>query len=196
MTAVRKLYALVAIVVAGMTATPVRAVGMPCDAMGDVDTVAAVAAAREMFNARWVQTPAGWGAAFKFKTEPRNPFALKAVMPETPAETAIEGFVLARAVSCTVYEVGAPRAYVVRFVAEALRFNENGAGWTRPIPLSAVMIAAVEPGGTKWTARDLPESRTAIPPFAMLRHPAALEMAAFNGVRIQVASRKIANSRK
>jgi hypothetical protein len=189
-----KLYAVATIVVAGLGAIPAHAIGTPCDELADTDAVAAVAAARGMFNARWLQTSAGWGAAFKFKTEPRNPFALKAVIPDLVAEPPIEGFVTARSVTCSVYEVGAPRAYVVRFVADGLRFNENGAGWTRPIPLSVIMIAAVELRGESWIARDLPDARTAIPPFAGLRHPEVTELAAFDAVK--TVPRKLAGGRK
>jgi hypothetical protein len=177
--AAAKLYGLFAIGCAATMAPPVYAIGTPCIEMTDADSVSAVVAARAVLDGRWLQTPGGWGAAYAFKTQPRNPFALKAMVPEPAAEPSIEGLMAARSINCSAYEVAAPRAYIVRFTAEALRFNENGGGWTRPLPLSVIMIVSVEQRGPVWVARNLPEARTAIPPSSVLRHPTAQELASF-----------------
>jgi hypothetical protein len=160
------------------TATPTYALGTACAAARHPDVVRAIGAGATLFDQRWTKVGLGFGAAFKFKTEPRNPFALKSIVPDASALPPTEGFIAARTITCTFYEVNAPRAYVLRYVADGLRFNENNAGWTPPLPPVAVMVVLVSvTPGAQWVALDMPEARTAIPPFSVLRRLTEAEQA-------------------
>jgi hypothetical protein len=173
-----------------VSATSAVAFGTPCAAVttkelaGDVSQ--AVIAADALFNSRWGKAAAGWGAAFKFKTPPRNPFALKTDAPDPSDMPPISGLIAAQSIACLIYEVQTPRAFIVRYSADGLRFNENAAGWTPPLPSITIMLLIVEPRDGAWTATDVPDGRTAIPPFSILRQPNDVE-------RPEVAKGLIAN---
>jgi hypothetical protein len=183
-----------------VAATPAFAYGIPCAAVtaqqltGDLSKAVAVADA--VFSARWGKVVTGWGAAFKFKTPPRNPFALKTDTPDPSDLPPISGLIAAQSIACLVYEVHTPRAFVVRYSANGLRFNENAAGWTPPLPSITIMLLAVEPRDGAWAATDVPEGRTAIPPFSMLRRPTEAELPEVTKGLSVPAKRAVATKRR
>jgi hypothetical protein len=161
-----------------LAAAPARAIDTPCSALTDAEGAAAVAAARVLFDRRWGRDGPVWLTRYVYKTEPRNPFDLKSVAAAPPGEAPVTGVILATGVTCAAYEIHAPRAYVVRFSADALRFNENNAGWTKPLPKAVILNLGVVKRDAAWVAVDQPEARTAIPPFAILSPVTAGDTAA------------------
>jgi hypothetical protein len=179
--------------------TPAHAFGIGCAEVKDPDAIQALAAADKIFQARWAQISVGaqqgWGAAFKFKTPPRNPFALKTDGPDPADMPPIAGLIAAKSISCLIYEIQSPRAYIVRYTGTGLRFNENAAGWTPPLKPITIMLLNAERRDAAWIAADVPDGRTAIPPFSVLKRPLENEFAEFAGGLVDDRPRPTAKRR-
>jgi hypothetical protein len=156
--------------------TPALAFGQACATATTGDKLLAMTSADAMRNARWGTVGTGWGSSFQFKMPPRNPFALKSEQPDASELPPIAGLIAAKSITCLIYEVHPPRAFVVRYSADGLRFNENAAGWTPPMRPITIMLLSVEMRNGTWVATDVPDGRTAIPPFSVLRRPTEAEV--------------------
>lgn len=128
-----------------------------CDAAGDADEKAAVAAARALFESAWLAAKGGYFMGYTLPGEQRNPFDLGT---RTPAAGPRNGVVQARGMRCLVRQGEPHNPVAVRFVAALYRFYEPGAGWAPPMREGVAMDVAVVPSGAGWSARDMPSEAT------------------------------------
>lgn len=162
----------------------------PCRPSTDPTRAAAVAATEAWIGAHWSKSAASWRAAYTLKPEPKSPLGIavagsEGVKPEhgqaqAAAAIAIAGLARITGLTCTVYEVGPQAAVVVRYSGRNLQFDENGHGWSRPIPAALLHVLEVRPptsaNGTPAIV-DLVEVRTALPADMDLAAPASLQPA-------------------
>lgn len=166
--------------------TALAAQPAPCRPSTDPTRAAAVVATEAWISARWSKSATTWRTAYTLKPEPKSPLGIavggsESVKPEhgqaqVPAPIAIAGLARITSLTCTVYEVGPQAAVVVRYSGRDLQFDENGHGWSRPIPAVLLHVLEVRPPTSANGAPavvDLVEVRTALPADMDLAVPAS-----------------------
>ena len=147
---------------------------IPCATAGTTQQRAAIAAAEAWFGTYWRRTGASWAATYTLQPPAPLPLGIGrfgATREEFGASAGtkpevIAGKMAVSSCTCALYEAGPDPTYVVRFIGQRLKFNENNAGWTRAIPSGTLHVLAVtvDTAGRALPVRDLPESRTGLPP--------------------------------
>ena len=163
-----------------------------CSTVKDPAHSAAVAAAEAWRAARWAQTGRIWSTAYEIKLAPAMPLGIgsfgktEQLSGGAPPTAPIAGIATIATVACTTYELGPNQAFVVRFAARGLRFNENGQGWSAPLRQAVVHALEVRPGASNaaaspaWEIVEMPEARTALMPGTRLSRPTPEQIAAAN----------------
>ncbi len=156
---------------------------VPCATVTETVHRAAIVEAERWMAARWVRQGTVATADYALARAPSLPLGLGTfgatakggeMLGSNGATTKITGRISVTNLACATYEIasiGAGRRFAVRFTGNALRFDENARGWTRPLPAAVLHVLEVAaPEGRPGPAiiRDLPEAPTALPPDLQL----------------------------
>lgn len=130
----------------------------------------AAAAISTAFQGVWLRSGDGWISKYELgQSDVRNPLRPD-LNVNAPAAKPISGYAYVTGLRCTKSKARRKRdgatPIVIVLVADTLRFNEAGAGWTGSIDDSAVAAAALERTGVIWTARLIRHDDLAVPPDA------------------------------
>ena len=143
--------------------------GVPCSEVFEEEAKAAAMMAERQISALWSRE-GQWsliGYRFGGAAGAKSPLALPSGGAAEPVQ-AIAGVLAVEDLSCAIYEIGPPRAYVVQFVGRGLRFREGQEPWSPPVPRGVLHALAVRQVGGQWIVGPMPGARLSFPDDAVL----------------------------
>lgn len=162
------------IAVAGTLAAQVSL--QPCARVVEANHVSAIAAAEAWRAQRWANTRKGWTTDYQVPPPPPAPLGIGLLArgqelgashgPSAP----IAGVAAVAKMACLSGPPEPDGRFVVHFVGNALRFNENKQGWSRPLrtALLHALVVGRPTVDAAWVVTEQPEAPTALIPGAHL----------------------------